>query len=96
MAPTTVSSVYGHDETNYGNGLTTPRGNPTTVTRKCFVGATGCTNSVTTYTYDTTGQVLSATDACGNAACSDMTGSGHATQYSYTDNYTDGTPRRAT
>lgn len=87
-SPAAVSPIpYGHDETNFAYGSAAPRGNPTTVTKKCFVGATNCTNSVTTYTYDTTGQVLTATDANLNT-----------TKYSYTDNYTtdDGTPPQNT
>jgi YD repeat-containing protein len=92
VAPSTVTGTpYGQDS-QYEGGAITTRGNPTTVTKKCFVGSTGCTPSVTTYTYDTTGQVLTATDGCGNAACSDMTGSGHTAQYNYTDNYTNGAP----
>jgi RHS repeat-associated protein len=85
--PSPVSPVpYGHDETNFGSG-SAPRGNPTTVTRKCFVGGANCTNSVTTYAYDTTGQVLSATNANSNT-----------TTYSYADSYTtdDGTPSNNT
>jgi RHS repeat-associated protein len=81
-SPTGVTPTpYGHDETNYGSGSTAPRGNPTTVTKKCLTGCT--TNSVTTYTYDTTGQRLSSKDANGNT-----------TNYLYTDNYTtdDGSP----
>ncbi|MGA2236989.1 MAG: RHS repeat-associated core domain-containing protein [Terriglobales bacterium] len=83
-AVTSVSPApIGHDETNYGNGSTVPRGNPTTVTQKCFQGSVNCTNSITTITYDTTGQALSVTDPNGNK-----------TALSYTDNYTtdDGTP----
>jgi RHS repeat-associated protein len=86
--PSPVSPVpYGHDEANFGSGSTAPRGNPTTITKKCFVGATSCTNSVTTYAYDTTGQVLSAKDANSNT-----------TTYSYADNYTtdDGSPSNNT
>ena len=45
----------------------------------------------TTYTYLDTGQLASMTDPCGNATCSDMTGSNHTTTYSYTDNYASGT-----
>jgi RHS repeat-associated protein len=86
--PTGVTlSASLHDEAHYGAGTSAPRGNPTTVTKKCFVGATNCTNSVTTSTYDTSGQVLTVTDANLNV-----------TTYSYLDNYTtdDGTPPSAT
>jgi RHS repeat-associated protein len=76
-----------HDETNYGPSSTTGRGNVTSLTKQCFQGSQGCTNSVTTYTYDETGQALTMTDACGNATCSDMTGTNHSTTYSYTDSY---------
>ena len=77
-----------HDETNYGPSSTAPRGNATTMTKQCFVGSTTCTNPVTTLTYDETGQLLTTEDPCGNATCSDMTGSNHTTQYSYADSYT--------
>ncbi len=83
-AVTSISAApIGHDQANYGNGSTVPRGNPTTVTQKCFQGSVNCTNSVTTITYDTTGQALSVTDPNGNT-----------TTLSYADNYTtdDGTP----
>lgn len=85
-APATVSPTpSGHDEAHYGVGSIVPRGNPTTVTQKCFVpGATQtCTDSVSVYTYDTTGQIVSVQDANKNT-----------TMYFYTDNYTtdDGTP----
>jgi RHS repeat-associated protein len=95
-----VSAVSGlptgsHDETNYGSTSTTcanttpcPRGNITTKIQKCFVGTATCTDSVTTFTYDETGQVLSMTDPCGNSACADMTGTNHTTLYSYADSYT--------
>jgi RHS repeat-associated protein len=76
-----------HDETYYGPGLTTPRGNATTVTKQCFPS---CTNAVTSYSYNETGQIVSKTDPCGNATCGDMTGpnsTNHTTSYSYLDNY---------
>ncbi len=50
-------------------------------------------NSVTsTATYDETGQMISRTDPCGNASCSDMVGTNHTTTYSYADQYSSGTP----
>jgi RHS repeat-associated protein len=61
-----------HDELNYSASSTAPRGNATTVTQQCF----SCTNAVTRYTYDETGQMLSVTDPNGNQ-----------TQYSYADNF---------
>lgn len=76
----TVTSVSGlpantHDETNYGPGSKTSRGNPTTVTRKLNTGP----SPTTTYTFDETGQVMSMTDPRGNT-----------TTYSYADNYSGG------
>lgn len=89
VAPTCISPApFGHDETNYGCSVSSPRGNPTTVTRMCFVGSTNCTNSITKYVYDTAGNVLSVTDGCGNSTCADMTSGIHSTSYSFADNYT--------
>jgi RHS repeat-associated protein len=70
-----------HDDTNYGAGSSSPRGNTTTVTQKCIQGCSA--NLVTTYVYDETGQIASAKDANGNL-----------TTYSYADNYSsdDGSP----
>jgi RHS repeat-associated protein len=84
---TTVSPVSSlttgtHDESGYPSSVKSPRGNATTVTRKCFQG--GCPgNSITTYAYDETGQVISMTDPCGNGTCADVSGSSHTTTYSY-------------
>src|SRR5208283_1781513 len=73
-----LSGTTGHDETNYGASFNT-RGNPTTIRRKCFVGATNCTDPVTKHAYDETGQVASMTDPNGNL-----------TQYFYADSYATG------
>ena len=78
-------SATGHDDTNYGSGFTSPRGNVTKITQKCLSGCSQ--DSVTTYTFDDTGQVVSKLDPCGNATCSDMTGGSHTTTYSYADSY---------
>ena len=80
----TSVTASGHDHTNYPASYTN-RGNVTTKTVKCFVGSTACTNSVSTYTYDETGQVLSITDPCGNGPCGDMVGTNHTTTFSYAD-----------
>jgi RHS repeat-associated protein len=77
-----------HDETYFGPTKTTPRGNATSVTKLCIAPACSGGNSTTTYTYDETGQVLSKVDPCGNATCSDMSGTSHTTSYSYADSYT--------
>jgi RHS repeat-associated protein len=73
---------YGHDETNYGPSAATQwsRGNPTTITKKCWIGTASCTNSVWKIAYDTTGQPVSVTDADGNT-----------TTISYADNFASGT-----
>lgn len=72
-------------------GLVAPpgaRGNVSTITRWLN---TGGSSPVSSYAYFDTGQVYQMTDACGNTACSDMTGSNHTTTYSYSDNYASGT-----
>lgn len=76
-----TGSYTGHDETLYGTSATVPRGNATTKTVKCFAGATACTDAVTKYIYDETGQITSSTDPNGNT-----------TQYSFADHYTGGSP----
>jgi len=81
--------VGSHDETTFGVGSTSARGNQTSVKRTCLQG---CASSTTTYSYDETGQVVSMTDGCGNATCSDMTGTNHTTTYSYTDSPSGGNP----
>jgi RHS repeat-associated protein len=82
---TSVSTVTAtqHDDADFPASFNA-RGNPTKKTRQCL----GCTNAVTTYTYDMTGQVLKMTDPCGNGTCSDITGSSHTTNYSYANNFT--------
>jgi len=85
----TSVTATNHDNTDFPPSYTT-RGNLTTKTAKCL--QSGCSNAVTTYTYDETGQILSMTDPCGNGSCNDMTGTAHTTTYSYADNYSSGTP----
>jgi RHS repeat-associated protein len=75
----------GHDGVTFSTTATTPRGNVTTKTQRCFVGTITCSNPVTVFTYDETGQVLSAKDANGNT-----------TQYSYADSFSDSTPSMPT
>ena len=72
-----------HDETLYGPASTAPRGNLTTVVKQCFQAAQTCPsgNPSSSYSYDETGQLLTATDALG-----------HSTTYSYADRFTDTTP----
>jgi RHS repeat-associated protein len=84
ITPVTATS---HDDTNYPASYTN-RGNVTSKTVKCFIGSTACTNATSSYTFDETGQILSMTDPCGNATCSDMAGTNHTTNYSYSDSYT--------
>ena len=71
-----------HDETNYGTAVSPARANLTSAVRLCL---SNCANSVTTYTYDETGQPLTSTDA-----------DGHTVSYSYKDAYSSGTPPAAT
>jgi RHS repeat-associated protein len=75
-----VSSLVAntHDETNYGSSSTAPRGNLTSLTRRCFPS---CSDSVTTAAYDETGQAVSVTDARGNT-----------TQLSHVDSFSDTPP----
>lgn len=68
-------------------GLVTPpglnRGNILSITKR--IDATSST--ATSYTWYDTGNLASSTDGCGNGSCSDMTGTGHTTSYSYGDVY---------
>ena len=82
--PTSVVSglpVNTHDESNFGPSSTLARGNLTATVKWANAGV----SPKTTYTYDETGQPLSMTEPCGNAACSDMSGTNHTTTYSYVD-----------
>jgi RHS repeat-associated protein len=63
--------------------VATLRGNPTSVTRWLSTGS-----PVTKYAYFDNGQILSETDPCGSATCTDMSGTAHTTTYSYTDSNT--------
>jgi RHS repeat-associated protein len=82
-----ASTLTGHDPAyNYNASSQPQRGNATTVIKKCFQGATSCTDSRTTYAYDETGQRTSSTDPCGNGTCSDVSGS-QTTSYSFGDSF---------
>jgi RHS repeat-associated protein len=71
-----VSGITGHDETNYGSTSTAPRGN---LTQTSVQNLQGNNASTSTYTFDESGQVLSATDP-----------RNYTTQYSWLDNYASG------
>ncbi|MGB9236802.1 MAG: RHS repeat-associated core domain-containing protein [Terriglobales bacterium] len=68
---TSVTGVANHDDTYVGMSYTT-RGNPTSISQ----WVSGSNYLTTSYTYDTTGQVVSKTDPAGNI-----------THYYYTDGY---------
>lgn len=72
---TGITGIVQHDDSNFGAAYTT-RGNPTSISH----WVSGSTYLATSYTYDTTGQVLTQTDPAGNV-----------TTNHYTDNFfTDG------
>ena len=75
VAPVPNLPTGAHDEASYGITSGVPRGNLTKVVEKCF----GCTDAITTYSYDVAGQVISKTDP-----------GLHTTLYSYQDSFTDG------
>jgi RHS repeat-associated protein len=80
-----VTVVAGtHDDTNFGQSSTIPRGN---LTQKLRWASTG-TSPTTTHAYDATGQVAWIIDPCGNSTCTDVSGSNHKTTFSYADAYT--------
>lgn len=71
---TQITGIARHDDQKFGAGYTT-RGNPTSISR----WVSGSNYLTTSYTYDTTGQILSRTDPAGNI-----------TGYNYKDSfYTD-------
>jgi hypothetical protein len=104
VSATQLDTNYVNNPSSTGSpGLVTIRGNLTSVT-KCNPAPTSvpsalvlispiCTTGPTvTYTYDITGRPASMTDACGNAGCSDMSGSNHTTAFSFADNPAGGNP----
>jgi RHS repeat-associated protein len=56
-----VTGVVNHDDTNYGCSYTA-RGNPTSISQ----WVSGSATLTTSFTYDTTGQVVTKTDSAGN------------------------------
>lgn len=89
--------IKNHDDAGFSTAFTGPRGNLTSV-RNCiaFSGQNCAGWATTTYHYDLTGQVVSVTDPCGNATCSDMSATTHTTTYSYTDSYQNASPAQQT
>jgi len=86
------AATLGTSGTNFDANSTAPRGNPTTVVKKCLTNCFGETDSIATATYDMTGQVRTVTDGCGNSTCGDMVASSHTTTYHYDDSPTSGNP----
>jgi len=82
VSSVTPAPIIGHD-TNYSASSTIPRGNLTSIRRKCLQS---CADAVTTATYDETGQVTSIVDPNGNA--SGATPANHKTYLYYADAYT--------
>jgi RHS repeat-associated protein len=66
----------------------TVRGNLTTKVQKCFPS---CSDAITKYTYDVTGQVLTMVDPDGNAP--GAVADDHKTSYEYADQFSDGVQR---
>jgi YD repeat-containing protein len=71
----------------------TPRGNLTKEIKKCF-NSPNCHDAITSYTYDSTGQMVSSTSPGGNAPGGDP--SAYTTNYFYTDNYVGGSASDST
>jgi YD repeat-containing protein len=82
-APTSVADVYGFDNKNYGSGTTPPRGNLTSIQKCTVISSNTCSTFgiISSFAYDFTGQVLTATDP-----------RGYTTTYNYKDTYTNGAP----
>jgi len=77
-----------HDEDLYGPNSSTPRGNLT----KQVSWSNAGNSPTSTYSYDETGQMISAIDPCGNGSCSEMSGANHTTTFSYSDSPSGGNP----
>ena len=90
---TAKQTLYTYDESSLQSSgaidLTNPgsqRANATTIQQLI----SSSTYATTKYAYFDTGQIASIIDPCGNAVCSDVTGTNHTTSYAYADNYATG------
>jgi RHS repeat-associated protein len=75
MSPLTFAPTK-HDDQHYPSSVSSPRGNPTTITKKCWPS---CADSSAHYNWDKTGQLASFKDSLGNV-----------TSFSHQDNFVGG------
>jgi YD repeat-containing protein len=82
--PIAAASATNHDDQNFGTSFVGGRGNATTETHRCFPlppATQPCSDAITTYTYDETGQAISRKDPNGNLR-----------QFSFADSFFDPAP----
>jgi RHS repeat-associated protein len=92
-SPTQYLTQYSYNLTTNTTTVTNPdggtvattydaMGKPLTVVEQ----VNASTSRTTTYQYDSSENLISLTDACGNGTCSDTSGSNHTTTYTYDSN----------